>query len=208
MEKDGVSLHLRNIPAYAGKTPCRMVDFYFSREHPRVCGENAVWNCTRAAAKGTSPRMRGKRADQNRWHKAFRNIPAYAGKTGLALFVISLIQEHPRVCGENNESHCHLLSLIGTSPRMRGKPGTAEPGKGNRRNIPAYAGKTRTGRPVTVAAWEHPRVCGENSPILRRKHEWVGTSPRMRGKRIGVLSPSCCIRNIPAYAGKTKMQVK
>ena len=45
--------------------------------------------------------MRGKRIDRLKREYSKRNIPAYAGKTGVSDATAVLQQEHPRVCGEN-----------------------------------------------------------------------------------------------------------
>ena len=70
-------------------------------------------------------------------------------------------------------------------------------------NIPAYAGKTGTPVFTTILVREHPRVCGENNLESIQQKSVRGTSPRMRGKRRGVVAPFSRKRNIPAYAGKT-----
>ena len=70
-----------NIPAYAGKT--------------------APLPIHRLPPSGTSPRMRGKPKSCRSLRPQKRNIPAYAGKTHPDLGLCSQIQEHPRVCGEN-----------------------------------------------------------------------------------------------------------
>ena len=54
-----------NIPAYAGKTHISKSAMAISREHPRVCGENANGKDAWVNSLGTSPRMRGKRAQKN-----------------------------------------------------------------------------------------------------------------------------------------------
>ena len=69
-------------------------------------------------------------------------IPAYAGSTCLTGLLCLLIWDHPRVCGEHRVLMVGVLSLMGSSPRMRGAhcrwvysdyiPGI----------IPAYAGST------------------------------------------------------------------
>ena len=192
-------------------------------EHPRVCGENVVIASDRRAALGTSPRMRGKLL-LRRYHQIeWRNIPAYAGKTmsprphqsGLAEHprvcgetlhsssAIALSSEHPRVCGENLVSVKTPGYGIGTSPRMRGKLFLRLRFTLLERNIPAYAGKTAFCCTTESKLSEHPRVCGENSPTLRPRCGWIGTSPRMRGKRMWRLDSLLGPRNIPAYAGKT-----
>ena len=86
---------------------------------------------------------------------------------------------------------------------MRGKLVWARVGETFRRNIPAYAGKTRFPRRQSQHRPEHPRVCGENPIASTVVLNQPGTSPRMRGKlELGdyFIRPN---RNIPAYAGKT-----
>ena len=193
----------RNIPAYAGKTHTAELGRKAKTEHPRVCGENALTACIKSLPCGTSPRMRGKRP--YRLHQIFtlRNIPAYAGKTSHRSSRGFHEAEHPRVCGENAGVALVDALVAGTSPRMRGKPNRPHFYGAGERNIPAYAGKTciRFGR--CAVAPEHPRVCGENSPLTYLTLIVSGTSPRMRGKRCGNAPWSCPLRNIPAYAGKT-----
>ena len=76
--------HLRNIPAYAGKTKEVLGEGIRVWEHPRVCGENLVHHREGGADVG--------------------NIPAYAGKTSLVKTTDQVGEEHPRVCGENEET--------------------------------------------------------------------------------------------------------
>ena len=148
--------------------------------------------------------MRGKRPD--RLHQIFtlRNIPAYAGKTGHGQHQGGSRREHPRVCGENHPWRSTTPHARGTSPRMRGKPQDNTDGRYDDRNIPAYAGKTMMRRIGGYATGEHPRVCGENAQTAWACPLDGGTSPRMRGKRLCRLRQSAAVRNIPAYAGKTR----
>ena len=55
---------------------------------------------------------------------------------------------------------------------------------------------------------EHPRVCGENLVMAFLTAVTSGTSPRMRGKHACVISLFGALRNIPAYAGKTLIDVR
>ena len=76
-----------------------------------------------------------------------------------------------------------LTSLAsGTSPRMRGKPAALVQLQTAKRNIPAYAGKTRRINVIWPSLTEHPRVCGENIAKYTELNTPKGTSPRMRGK--------------------------
>ena len=111
--------------------------------------------------------------------------------------------EHPRVCGENVIPTSERPELMGTSPRMRGKPDDDVIEAVQKRNIPAYAGKTIVLRLGRRPAPEHPRVCGENDEAFKLANADGGTSPRMRGKLRQYFLRHRGLRNIPAYAGKT-----
>ena len=142
----------RNIPAYAGKTfRCGLMTFGCA-EHPRVCGENKSGAVLNTSGAGTSPRMRGK----PRWSlsppEKLRNIPAYAGKTVVRVDSKRSSKEHPRVCGENSMPVAPSSACCGTSPRMRGKLDETSHGVEDPGNIPAYAGKTESGR-VASQCW-------------------------------------------------------
>ena len=128
--------------------------------------------------------MRGKRGLALTGAAAARNIPAYAGKTYLRCVHRRGRQEHPRVCGENGSSLERIEGFFW--------------------NIPAYAGKTPCGHAKAKKPSEHPRVCGENSLNDRALAHQKGTSPRMRGKQDHCAPPIMLLRNIPAYAGKTR----
>ena len=156
--------HPGNIPAYAGKTVLRITAVPEDAEHPRVCGENVILFCTAYGSHGTSPRMRGKRGGAAGSVLLERNIPAYAGKTNMFAITPMVSAEHPRVCGENPRGALRGAAAHGTSPRMRGKPLPISPRRYVARNIPAYAGKTRSESSKQSICWEHPRVCGENRP--------------------------------------------
>ena len=148
--------------------------------------------------------MRGKLPFGSSQRTVSRNIPAYAGKTHHVDNGAHMLQEHPRVCGENIGRWKTGVVSAGTSPRMRGKLAWALRSANPGRNIPAYAGKTPSGTAPERPPREHPRVCGENLNFVIYITYCYGTSPRMRGKRIRLV---CLVRrrgNIPAYAGKTR----
>ena len=91
---------------------------------------------------------------------------------------------------------------------MRGKLAAEMFVAAARRNIPAYAGKTSATLAATVLGAEHPRVCGENVERRNQTLVGVGTSPRMRGKQLMFFPVPTLRRNIPAYAGKTLIDVR
>ena len=149
--------------------------------------------------------MRGKRPDGVCVPVRRGNIPAYAGKTGINHKSQQITEEHPRVCGENGPLSYPRGVKRGTSPRMRGKRHGDSNGWSDRRNIPAYAGKTQNYNKITSEFTEHPRVCGENFSITHSFCPCFGTSPRMRGKPLKYGCVQLRGRNIPAYAGKTQL---
>ena len=79
---DAVCAHEpRLIPACAGKTPLDGASTTSMRAHPRVCGENFVAPARTVAARGSSPRVRGKPGPGPRLRGPGGLIPACAGKT-------------------------------------------------------------------------------------------------------------------------------
>ena len=192
----------RNIPAYAGKTSEARRRRPRPPEHPRVCGENLRAPASRVRLLGTSPRMRGKRIADSTSTIRMGNIPAYAGKTLQLQPDQVILEEHPRVCGENCFIIIAIIFACGTSPRMRGKLPKAFGRMWDHRNIPAYAGKTPGAPHLAEPSSEHPRVCGENVSLLRGLGVVVGTSPRMRGKPSVRVCSKTTTREHPRVCGE------
>ena len=96
---------------------------------------------------------------------------------------------------------------VGSSPRVRGKPRLRRNMAPRSGLIPACAGKTKTetagGSPYTA----HPRVCGENRVLDPSECAPVGSSPRVRGKRVLFVRCWPPAGLIPACAGKTIVSV-
>ena len=108
--------------------------------------------------------------------------PAYAGKSFLVIPLVSSAWDHPRVCGEKVQTSGPDTAKVGSPPRMRGKVKGRCRGLAGRGITPAYAGK-RTARTLSsLAAWDHPRVCGEKCKYGRNHSISLGSPPRMRGK--------------------------
>ena len=91
----------------------------------------------------------------------------------------------------------------GSSPQVRGRRDALLDGVAGLRLIPAGAGQTRcsTGRRRRVRA--HPRRCGADSKVLLGKPGDWGSSPQVRGRRIGRATPTGQPGLIPAGAGQT-----
>ena len=70
---------------------------------------------------------------------------------------------------------------------------------------PADAGKTLCSIDNYVLAKDHPRGCGENGYVPKRRQWGIGSPPRMRGKHPRGGCCFCPSRITPADAGKTCM---
>ena len=147
--------------------------------------------------------MRGKQAFWMLSMSEPRITPACAGKTLSPTLSLSFAQDHPRVCGENSASQRFSCARLGSPPRVRGKPPLVGLDKPFHRITPACAGKTLS--PSSAERWlkDHPRVCGENSTLLRKLGGKWGSPPRVRGKQDEVESADGDERITPACAGKT-----
>ena len=96
-----------------------------------------------------------------------------------------------------------VLSVKESSPRMRGALGSGRGRENRPRIIPAYAGNTSARNGARLCDGDHPRVCGEHRPVSGIPRRRAGSSPRMRGARVGGLRVAVEHGIIPAYAGST-----
>ena len=194
---------VRLIPARAGKTRESKAVPAGYWAHPRACGENIDCAYYPHGETGSSPRVRGKRGRCRRRPLHRGLIPARAGKTRAGASTIRRRRAHPRACGENAGNSYEEMSMMGSSPRVRGKQPQRRPTPSPPRLIPARAGKTNT--TAFPLEWDraHPRACGENRTAGKSLSNRAGSSPRVRGKLGGI--PLTCYRIglIPARAGKT-----
>ena len=151
----------RFIPAPAGNTASITWRTRLTAVHPRACGEHAAHGVTRSAHTGSSPRLRGTRTQHEVGNQMNRFIPAPAGNTSRRSRSRSRKPVHPRACGEHQFSQSHEPILYGSSPRLRGTPGTRS----------TFSGI------MTV----HPRACGEHPSLPFHSPSQCGSSPRLRG---------------------------
>ena len=127
--------------------------------------------------------MRGKHRNCRQYAYQHRITPADAGKTPSVKTITFTRQDHPRGCGENNVIDEIVTGIMGSPPRMRGKP-----------NAPPDKHKANR---------DHPRGCGENVIKSGMLMSLIGSPPRMRGKRIVQPLYLPVARITPADAGKT-----
>ena len=177
------SMHVRLIPAHAGKTCSLPRSHRRVRAHPRSRGENAVKALVNQRLEGSSPLTRGKQPVRLDQVAPQRLIPAHAGKTFKHCGVPSGLRAHPRSRGENTFSRKLNGRSDGSSPLTRGKQDGPNYIAGRLRLIPAHAGKT----------------CDKRM----RGQDGAGSSPLTRGKLGCADEVGVCSGLIPAHAGKT-----
>ena len=95
-------------PAHAGKTALVHLHWRPPVDHPRACGENKTYAHKLYSAKGSPPRMRGKREISRIARRYSRITPAHAGKTSLLSCRIRAPRDHPRACGENTSEMAYF----------------------------------------------------------------------------------------------------
>ena len=158
---------------------------------------------SRVCCNGSSPRGRGKRRGWPVRATPARLIPARAGKTRCPPSSRVARWAHPRAGGENKSLHTIHSSVLGSSPRGRGKRELTFRCVVFYRLIPARAGKTLLARAVSAVLGAHPRAGGENLELDDLGWLRNGSSPRGRGKLRPIDLRNVPERLIPARAGKT-----
>ena len=216
--------YLRITPAHAGKRPADKSHRTSRWDHPRACGEKAIFQNILDAGMGSPPRMRGKGMLHLISRELDRITPAHAGKSTSTTTTPTTVQDHPRACGEKGYTKNKGVYRLGSPPRMRGKGllskrsngriwiTPAHAGKSNtlkrqislaQRITPAHAGKRSSPSSRLVGLREHPRACGEKTPLLRFVSSGKGSPPRMRGKGRIRRRHTQVTGITPAHAGKS-----
>ena len=172
----------RITPACAGKSASNVNFTFWSRDHPRVCGEKLPLSRTATAPSGSPPRMRGKERLLPEKHTSSGITPACAGKSSTATRAARSTGDHPRVCGEKTARVLGGYKPAGSPPRMRGKGGDGGMGQHHHRITPACAGKSTVLGRIIAIGWDHPRVCGEK-PALAAMVSYLVGSPRVCGEK-------------------------
>ena len=130
------------IPASAGQTfdVDRVTDCRAA--HPRECGADKAFSEGIEFVIGSSPRVRGRRFMASATYGVTRLIPASAGQTEGPPNVAQYNRAHPRECGADGWTYTPVRVMVGSSPRVRGRPPIAILPVVPARLIPASAGQT------------------------------------------------------------------
>ena len=189
------------IPARAGSrngaTHCPSA----RRDHPRACGEQVERSIMSMGVTRSSPRMRGAVLLIVTSPLDSGIIPACAGSSSRSRPRGTGSWDHPRVCGEQAYLSILYISILGSSPRVRGAAEWVPSYFDFQGIIPARAG-SRTQRGLDIgSSRDHPRACGEQSWTFRDDETSVGSSPRVRGAAATHHDRAELMRIIPARAG-------
>ena len=152
----------RITPAYAGKSSGAASRSTFQWDHPRLCGEKQAEREEIEKRQGSPPPMRGKVFSRFICDIFERITPAYAGKSQAGSFSAGDNQDHPRLCGEKDQSKALSNDGLGSPPPMRGKVQSITQCSELFGITPAYAGKS-------------------NQKDLEQRQD-IGSPPPMRGK--------------------------
>ena len=121
-----------------------------------------------AGLMGLSPLVRGKLNNYDSFPITEGSIPACAGETHGAIWLMCNVRVYPRLCGGNCAVIVSAFSEMGLSPLVRGKQMRILEDLAFHGSIPACAGETTAKRQKLAAKWVYPRLCGGNVTIKDR----------------------------------------
>ena len=171
----------RITPACAGNSRASPKYRIILKDHPRVCGEQHFLAHHQRQYLGSPPRVRGTVSVRAGNSITVGITPACAGNSSIFKGTGCDHEDHPRVCGEQPNYGPWYYAKEGSPPRVRGTvivrhtflrcPGIT----------PACAGNRR--KSALAMGWfgDHPRVCGEQLFLARRRTLPPGSPPRVRG---------------------------
>ena len=168
-----------------------------------MCGEHDYPAITYHGDQGSSPHVRGAPRLAYTCNCRMGIIPACAGSTSDSQHWLADDGDHPRMCGEHMSAKTSQWFVLGSSPHVRGAQrygSTYEQAAGI---IPACAGSTDVEAIKQLIAGDHPRMCGEHAVRVRRAVMVSGSSPHVRGARMGRSRNMRRHGIIPACAGST-----
>ena len=168
-----------------------------------MCGEHRLRQTPQLPPQGSSPHVRGARWGASSLAVGLGIIPACAGSTSAQTLLLSILRDHPRMCGE----HAPCLRLWtcqwGSSPHVRGALVANPLTSGISGIIPACAGSTGVLFESVAPARDHPRMCGEHDCVPLDFPLDSGSSPHVRGAPDLLFQVIQCLGIIPACAGST-----
>ena len=138
----------RITPACAGNRLNAGINQLKSKDHPRVCGEQNASLIVASWCRGSPPRVRGTAAGGFLVAGRFGITPACAGNRSGLYWIDAILEDHPRVCGEQSASQAIQVAAVGSPPRVRGTEHRRIQAGGIGRITPACAGNSLHQLPV------------------------------------------------------------
>ena len=120
------------------------------QDHPRVCGEQPSSVPASYPRPGSPPRVRGTVAYQRIIAYQNRITPACAGNRSMQITTSITLEDHPRVCGEQNVKTNSAEWAEGSPPRVRGTGRVRRPPVSAVGITPACAGNRGQAGPFVV----------------------------------------------------------
>ena len=130
----------RITPACAGNRADAQNPQLHQGDHPRVCGEQRIYDCSCLGCFGSPPRVRGTGTAMSMTREEARITPACAGNSCCHAPAFLRREDHPRVCGEQYLFSRTIFDLLGSPPRVRGTVNQFFRGDEEVRITPACAG--------------------------------------------------------------------
>ena len=131
-----------------------------SRDHLRVCGADCITNSRGVVSTGSSPRVRSRPCVGVREEYAGGIISACAEQTPTETERPTDGADHLRVCGADDNLDPSSLFNVGSSPRVRSRPGVL-PRHGERPGIISACAEQTPLLACVGDSWrDHLRVCG------------------------------------------------
>ena len=190
-------------PACAGRSASETPSGQRPEDHPRVCGEKSTEEDDQSAIRGSPPRVRGEAGGHSERRTLKRITPACAGRSRRMKQWTQDRKDNHRVCGEKDRRPLSVSCSMGSPPRVRGEVRVAVLVLAERRITPACAGRRRVVGRVCLAAWDHPRVCGEKRFAGISAVSSSGSPPRVRGEDDRGVLRLYAHRITPACAGRS-----
>ena len=191
-------------PTCVGKTSLKDFLNQFAGVHPHVCGENSSCISSNACLVGSPPRVWGKPTLRTVSYACRRFTPTCVGKTQFCFCSAKALPVHPHVCGENSTVKGDHVFVLGSPPRVWGKPDQLARNAVTTRFTPTCVGKTYQLDVRTIALKVHPHVCGENRVSDVPPVPVGGSPPRVWGKHPTASLAILACGFTPTCVGKTR----
>ena len=135
-------------------------------KHPHVRGEDRRSGVARSSCPETPPRAWGRLCNSRDSREIIGNTPTCVGKTNAVYVVVTQLEKHPHVRGEDFLYVKGSEQGMETPPRAWGRQRETVGGRWLCGNTPTCVGKTRLVYKLASLHRKHPHVRGEDPLLL------------------------------------------